>query len=64
MTTLTDPPARQRPIYWFAILDIALEAGDFDAAAVAKRALQKLGITITYRCQPRPPIAAKAAKRD
>ena len=39
---------RNEPTYWFAILEIARERGDFDRAAEAKRELKRLGVSVTY----------------
>ena len=45
---------RQEPTYWFAILEIAREQGDFEQAAEAQRQLLRLGVRITY---DRPQLA-------
>lgn len=49
---VTDPPVIDWPLYWFASLEKAVEAGDFEAAARAVRELRRLGVEVTYR--PRP----------
>jgi len=36
------------PIYWFALLDRAVERGDHVAAAEAQRELDRLGIRVRY----------------
>lgn len=45
---LTGNDHQQEPTYWFAILEIARERGDFDQAAKAKRELQRLGVHVSY----------------
>jgi hypothetical protein len=40
---------RYEPTYWFAVLEIAREQGDFEQAAEAKRELRRLGISVSYR---------------
>lgn len=40
---------RDQPVYWFAVLEIARERGDFDRAAEAKRQLQRLGVCVSYQ---------------
>jgi hypothetical protein len=52
MTTKSIKPKRdhhQEPTYWFALLEIARESGDFENAAEAKRQLQRLGIRVSYK---------------
>jgi hypothetical protein len=39
---------REEPTYWFARLEIAREANDFEAAAEAVRELRRLGVNVTY----------------
>jgi hypothetical protein len=39
---------RDEPTYWFAILEIARERGDFERAADAKRQLKRLGVSVSY----------------
>jgi hypothetical protein len=39
---------RNQPTYWFAVLEIAREQGDFDQAAEAKRELKLLGVCVSY----------------
>jgi len=39
---------RDEPTYWFAVLEIAREHGDFDGAAEAKRELKRLGVCVSY----------------
>lgn len=44
---------RNEPTYWFAILEISRERGDFRAAAEAQRQLHDLGVRVSY-ARPRP----------
>jgi hypothetical protein len=50
---------RQEPTYWFAILEIARERGDFQQAADAKRELRRLGVCVTYQPRKSPKGAAQ-----
>jgi hypothetical protein len=43
-----------QPIYWFAILDRAVEIGDHAAAAEAQRELQRLGVRVNYGTRSAP----------
>lgn len=36
------------PTYWFAVLEIARERGDFSRAAEAQRQLERLGVRVRY----------------
>jgi hypothetical protein len=47
--TQPDPPVRDRPIYWFALLEKSVECGDFGRAADATKELRRLGVEVTYR---------------
>ena len=40
---------REKLVYWFVILDSARERDDFEAAAEAKRQLERLGVRIAFR---------------
>lgn len=40
---------QDEPIYWFAILEKALDAGNLQEAALAQRELARLGYTLRYR---------------
>jgi hypothetical protein len=40
---------RQSPIYWFFLLDRAIQDGDFEAAVRAQRELKCLGVEVRYR---------------
>jgi uncharacterized protein YPO0396 len=42
------PDAYDVPMYWFAILDQAVERGDHDTAAQATRELERLGVRVQY----------------
>jgi len=42
-------PVTESPAYWFLLMEDAKGRGDFEAAARAKRELQRLGVTVTYR---------------
>jgi hypothetical protein len=48
----TDPLApedfRDEPLYWFLLLDRAVEEGDHAAAAAAQRELEQLGVRVRY----------------
>ena len=44
------------PIYWFVLLQGAVERGDLEAAAIAQRELRRLGIEV------RPTIAKRTRK--
>jgi len=50
-TTSTRQPGNHcdEPTYWFAIMEIARERGDFERAAQAKSELARLGIRVSYR---------------
>jgi hypothetical protein len=40
---------REHPTYWFGVLEIARERGDFARAAEAQRELRRLGVIVRYR---------------
>jgi hypothetical protein len=44
-----EPPVTDQPLYWFCILEQALDRGNLDLAAHAVKELKRLGIDITYR---------------
>lgn len=48
-TTRSRPPEFDRPIYWFAVLEQALDRSDLATAARAQRELKRLGITVNYQ---------------
>ncbi len=53
-----DPPVTDWPLYWFARLEKAVEAGDHQAAAEAQRQLARLGVRVNYgRADPRKEVA-------
>jgi hypothetical protein len=39
---------RDEPTYWFVVLEIARERGDFARAAEAQRQLERLGVSVRY----------------
>ena len=43
-----DPPVTDWPLYWFARLEKAVEAGNHQAAAEAQRQLARLGVLVKY----------------
>ena len=49
MPKQTSPPPLDWPVYWFAKLERAIEAGDYSAAATAQEVLERLGVTIRNR---------------
>jgi hypothetical protein len=42
------PDVRDHPIYWFVLLEEAVEEGDHQAAAEAQRELARLGVRVSY----------------
>lgn len=44
---------RNEPTYWFAVLEIAREKGDFEGAAEAKQQLRRLGVCVNYETPSR-----------
>jgi hypothetical protein len=48
-----DLPVIDWPLYWFAKLEKAVEAGDHQTAAEAQRHLARLGVLVNYG-RPRP----------
>jgi hypothetical protein len=48
VSTPPDPPAIDWPLYWFAKLEKAVEAGDHQSAAEAQRHLARLGVRVNY----------------
>jgi hypothetical protein len=43
-----DETFENEPIYWFAVLDGAVERGDHATAADAQRELARLGVKVAY----------------
>jgi hypothetical protein len=41
------------PTYWFAALERAVEASDFQAAAEAQKQLERLGVKVQFVSRPR-----------
>jgi hypothetical protein len=59
MTTANLPtPPTDWPVYWFAALERAIAENDWQAAAEAKRQLERLGVTVSFR-QPQGAVDAK-----
>jgi hypothetical protein len=52
-TAVSPDRFRDQPIYWFAILDGAVERGDHATAARAQAQLRRLGVRVRYG-RPRP----------
>jgi hypothetical protein len=52
MATPDRHPAEDMPVYWFAVLERAVQEGDFEAAAHAQAELERLGVTVRYRRRP------------
>jgi hypothetical protein len=50
--TTATPPAgstvTDQPIYWFCILEDAMDRGDHQAAAEAQRELARLGVRVAF----------------
>lgn len=56
MTTTThaaNVSALDWPVYWFAALEKAIDAGDMVAAAEAQKQLERLGVTVRFRPRTR-----------
>ena len=47
-TAISQPPATEWPLYWFAKLEKAVQDGDHQAAAEAQRQLASLGVRVNY----------------
>jgi hypothetical protein len=47
------------PIYWFVILEQAIEQGDLRAAANAERQLWQLGVNVSFRLARKESTNAK-----
>jgi hypothetical protein len=43
-----DHTFKDSPVYWFVLLDAALDRGQYEAATRARRELHRLGIRVTY----------------
>jgi hypothetical protein len=59
VSTPADADYTSWPLYWFARLEAALEAGDLAQAADAQRRLEQLGV----RVEPLAPWAVEEARR-
>ena len=40
--------AKRQPVYWFVVLEAAIERGDYQVAADAARELRAMGIEVRY----------------
>jgi hypothetical protein len=49
------------PVYWFAILELAINHGNWEQAALAKRQLARLGVQVTHKRRPRGKEAKSAS---
>ena len=49
MSAPPNPPETEIPVYWFVLLEQAMDRGDLEEAARAKRELERLGVNVTYR---------------
>lgn len=60
MRTKAEKPRdhQDEPMYWFGVLEIAREQGDFERAAEAMRQLKRLGVCVTY-FRPEPEEARR-----
>jgi hypothetical protein len=50
-----------QPLYWFAVLDRAVQNGDHAAAAKAQRELARLGVRVAYGRPPARRVEAQIA---
>ena len=55
-------PVATGPIYWFVVLDRALAASDFAAAARAQAELNRRGVNVTYRLRGCQELAEGTAR--
>jgi hypothetical protein len=46
--TTDEFPVADHPIYWFCLLEDAMDRGDLQAAAEAQRELARLGVRVAY----------------
>lgn len=46
------PDPKDHPVYWFAVLDQAIESADQQRAEEARRELERLGVKVTFRRRP------------
>ncbi len=49
MSATNPEKVRDWPLWWFAQLELAVERGDHQEAALAQKALEKLGVSVQYR---------------
>jgi len=43
------PPVEEWPVYWFTVLDQAIQQGDLELGAQAQRELERLGVHVEYK---------------
>lgn len=48
-SAIPTPPVTNWPIYWFSVLEKAVDHGDYEKAAQATRELRRLGVEVKYR---------------
>jgi hypothetical protein len=48
VTSPSDPPVFDWPLYWFAKLEKAVESGNHQDAAQAQQHLERLGVRVNY----------------
>jgi hypothetical protein len=58
----TSADYRDQPTYWFALLEIARDVGDFEQAAEAQRQLKRLGVRVHYERRIPVPVAGGATR--
>jgi hypothetical protein len=46
--TADDRSVTEQPVYWFCLLEEAMDRGDFEAATKAHRELARLGLRVAY----------------
>ena len=61
LTKVSQTPATEMPLYWFAVLERAVAEGDFDRAADAQHNLRRLGVRVSYG---RPKVEEQGVTRD
>lgn len=59
-----DRPEFRQPIYWFAILERALDVGDLVTAADAQNRLEGLGVTVRFRRRPSVQAASRRSPKQ
>lgn len=51
-TNDVDQESRQQPVYWYVVLEKAIERGDLGRAAEAQQELRRLGRAVDVRLIP------------